>query len=238
MRIRSNRCLWSAPGPYSGRGRPNTHGKQFKLNDSSTWWEPKQTLESLEPKSGKIRLRTWDDLHFRGSPKHRMTLILVERLDTVMGQLKTQPLWLVWVGIQMPPLNEIWQLYLRRFALEHWYRLAKQTLHWTVPKLSTPEQCKRWSDLMPLLTWQLWLAKDAVREIRLSWQKSLPELTPGRVAQSMLPLLIEIGTQAVAPKPRGNCDGWPRKKPRTPRCRYPVVKKGKGRFQKTPLSVN
>jgi hypothetical protein len=114
MRIRSNRRLWSAPGPYNGRGRPNTHGKQFKLNDSSTWWEPKQTLASLEPKSGKIRLRKWDDLHFRGSPKHSMTLILVERLDTVTGQLKTQPLWLAWVGIEMPPLLEIWQLYLRR----------------------------------------------------------------------------------------------------------------------------
>jgi hypothetical protein len=43
-----------------------------------------------------------------------MTLILVERLDTVTGQLKTQPLWLAWVGLQMPPLLEIWQLYLRR----------------------------------------------------------------------------------------------------------------------------
>ena len=89
-----------------------------------------------------------------------MTLILVERLEAVTGQLKTQPLWLVWVGIQMPSLAEIWQLYLGRFALEHWYRLAKQTWHWTVPKLSTPEQCQRWSDLMPLVTWQLWLAKD------------------------------------------------------------------------------
>jgi hypothetical protein len=66
-----------------------------------------------------------------------MTLILVERLDSVTDQLKTQPLWLVWVGIQMPALKEIWQLYLRRFAIEHWYRLAKQTLNWTVPKLST-----------------------------------------------------------------------------------------------------
>ncbi len=64
-------------------------------------------------------------------------------LDTVTGQLKTQPLWLVWVGVQMPPLTEIWQLYLRRFAIEHWYRLAKQTLHLTIPKLSTPEQCER-----------------------------------------------------------------------------------------------
>jgi hypothetical protein len=73
--------------------------------------------------------------------------------------------------MQMPPLAEIWQLYLRRFAIEHWYRLAKQTLHWTVPKLSTPEQCERWSDLMPLGTWQLWLAKDVVTEIRLQAAK-------------------------------------------------------------------
>ncbi len=122
MRIRSNRCLWSTPPAYSGRGRPKIQGNQFKLNDSSTWWEPEQTLECLEPKLGRIRLRTWDNLHFRGSPKHQMTLILVERLDTVTGQLKTQPLWLVWVGVQMPPLTEIWQLYLRRFAIEHWYR--------------------------------------------------------------------------------------------------------------------
>ena len=114
MRLRSNRCLWSAPASYGGKGRPQVHGKQFKLNDSSTWWEPEQTLESVKPELGKIRLRNWDNLHFRGSPKHSMTLILVERLDTVTGQLKNQPLWLAWVGLQMPPLLEIWQLYLRR----------------------------------------------------------------------------------------------------------------------------
>lgn len=37
MRVRSNRNLWSAPEPYSGRGRPRWHGAKFKLNDSSTW---------------------------------------------------------------------------------------------------------------------------------------------------------------------------------------------------------
>ena len=109
---------------YNGKGRPKIHGQQFRLKDSQSWWAPEQTLESVEPKLGKIRLRKWDDLHFRGSPKHPMTLILVERLETVTGRLNSQPLWLVWVGIQMPSLAEIWQLYLRRFALEHWYRLA------------------------------------------------------------------------------------------------------------------
>jgi hypothetical protein len=43
-----------------------------------------------------------------------MTLILVERLETVTARLNSQPLWLVWVGIRMPSLAEIWQLYLRR----------------------------------------------------------------------------------------------------------------------------
>jgi hypothetical protein len=57
-----------------------------------------------------------------------MTLILVERLEAITGQLKTQPLWLVWVGLPMPPLTEIWQLYLRRFTIEHWYRECQTNL--------------------------------------------------------------------------------------------------------------
>jgi hypothetical protein len=90
---------------------------------------------------------------------------------------------------------------------------------------------------MPLLTWQFWLAKDLVREIRLPWQKALPQLTPGRVAQSILPLLIKIGTPAIPPKRRGNSVGWLPGKPRAIRCRYPVVKKGKGKFQNSQKSI-
>jgi len=55
MRIRSNRCLWSAPPSYSGKGRPKIHGQQFKLNDSQSWWEAEKTLEFVEAKLGKIR---------------------------------------------------------------------------------------------------------------------------------------------------------------------------------------
>ena len=73
-----------------------------------------QTLESVEPKLGKIRLIKWDDLDFRASPKHPMTLILVEGLETVTARLNSQPLCSVWVGIQKPSLAEIWQLYLGR----------------------------------------------------------------------------------------------------------------------------
>jgi hypothetical protein len=102
-----------------------------------------------------------------------MLLIRVERLDAQGNLRELKPLWLAWVGEEMPPVEQVWRLYLRRFTIDHWYRFLKQRLHWTVPKLSTPKQCERWSDLMPLMTWELWLARDIVTDNPLPWQKSL-----------------------------------------------------------------
>jgi hypothetical protein len=105
------------------------------------------------------------------------------------------------------------------------YRFAKQRLHWTLPKFSTPEQSDRWSDLMPLMTWQLWLARDIVRDNPLPWQKTAPKLTPGRVAQSIGAILAVIHTPAKPPKPRGKSPGWKPEQTRQRRINYPVVKK-------------
>ena len=100
----------------------------------------------------------WHCLHLRQAATHPVSLIQVERLDCAT-HTPTKPLWLIWLGSESPSLNTVCQDYLRRFAIDHWYRLAKQRLHWTLPQLSTPEQAQRWSDLMPLLTWQLWLVQ-------------------------------------------------------------------------------
>jgi hypothetical protein len=54
----------------------------------------------------------------------------------------------------------------------------------------------------------------------------------------MLPILIKIGSPAVGPKLEGNSAGWQTGKPRTQRCRYPVVKKGKSRFKKLPKFIS
>ena len=43
-----------------------------------------------------------------------MQLILVERLNPTSSPSKSKPLWLVWVGQSMPPLERIWRKYLRR----------------------------------------------------------------------------------------------------------------------------
>ncbi|MGB3639908.1 MAG: transposase [Rivularia sp. (in: cyanobacteria)] len=80
MRLRSNLCLWSAPPPYSGKGRPRFHGNKFKLNDPQTWIDPKQAIDANDSKLGLLRIYIWHDLHFRGAAKHPMSIGLIEVL--------------------------------------------------------------------------------------------------------------------------------------------------------------
>jgi hypothetical protein len=88
---------------------------------------------------------------------------------------------------------------------------------------------------MPLLTWQLWLAREIVIDNPLPWQKpqQAGQLTPGRVAQSFAGVLAVIGTPACFPKPRGKSQGWPKGQKRTPKIQYPTVKK---RYSPPPKS--
>jgi hypothetical protein len=225
VRLRSNLCLWGEPGAYSGKGCPRKHGDKFKLNEPTTWGEAASVFEVDDPKLKRVRVSLWKNLHFRKAATRPMSMIRVERIDEQGNQRVSKPLWLAWVGEEMPPIEEVWRLYLRRFTIDHWYRFLKQRLHWTIPKLSTPKQCERWSDLMPLMTWELWLARDIVADNPLPWQKSSDKMTPGRVAQAMGSIFAVIGTPAQPPKPRGKSPGWKTDQPRKRRIRYPIVKK-------------
>jgi hypothetical protein len=227
MRLRPNRCLWTEPPVYQKKGRPRKHGEKFKLADPSTWLTPFETIEIDDSVWGKIEIKRWRGLHFRETADVPMDLILIQRQGTKLTVDTAKPIWLACLIEQMPKLEALWSIYQRRFAIDHWNRFAKQRLHWTKPQFSTPAQGERWSDLMPLMTWQLWLARDIVTDTHLPWQKPQPtkKLTPGRVAQSLVAILTVIGSPAPEPKPRGKSSGWPQGKKRCRKIRYPVVKK-------------
>ncbi len=233
LRLRPNLCLWGAPPPYSGKGRPKVHGQKFKLADKSTWGEPVVTLKLEDPKWGTVQIQHWSGLHFRAAAAHPMQLLRITVSGKRIGDRSSKPMWLGWLGEEIPCLEKTWRYYLRRFAVDHWNRFAKQRLHWTLPHFSTTKLTERWSDLMPLMSWQLWLAREIVQDNPLPWQKSQTELTPGRVAQGFPVLLAAIDTPASAPKPRGKSPGWPQGQPRQKRTRYPVVKKTTPKPKKT-----
>ena len=85
---------------------------------------------------------------------------------------------------------------------------------------------------MPLVTWELWLARTIVDDRPLPWQKPQRKLTPGRVCQGMGAILAVIGTPAQVPKPRGKSPGWPTGRPRKRRERHPVVRKSQKQRKK------
>lgn len=208
-RLRPNRCVYGEPPSYSGKGRPSRkHGHKFKLKDPSTWPVADERQQWTTDEGETVEARCWHGYHFRQSADCSMSIIRIEVLSTGNGRRRpTKAKWKMWRGATMPTLPEVRCLYHQRFGIDHWNRFMKQRLHWTCPKLG--EQLQAWSDLMPLMSWQLWLARDGVKDNPLPWQKPQSELTPGRVAQGFAAIEAAIGSPACDPKPRGKSHGWP-----------------------------
>ena len=85
---------------------------------------PLETVEVEDAKLGRVRVTRWSQYHFRQSAQRPMEIVRVEVLEPKPGKRHFKPLWLDWLGQTMPPLDTLWLSYLRRFAIEHWYRFA------------------------------------------------------------------------------------------------------------------
>jgi len=228
FRVKPNRKFRRAPGAYKGRGRRPVHGTVFRLSEPETWHTPDEQWECEDQKLGQVKIKRWDDLHFEDAPKRGITLLRVERVVARGTRRDPRVVWLGYRGQgKLPPQDATWREYLSRYVIEHWYRFIKQSLNWTLPQLSTPEQGQLWSRLLLIASWQLWLARRAAQDNPRPWQKSQPpeKMTPGRVHRGMSGVLAGIGTPAQAPKPRGKSPGWPVGRVRTKRTRYAVIKK-------------
>jgi hypothetical protein len=215
--LRSDRVLcFPAPPRAGGRGRPVRHGPEFALADRATWPVPQITTSTETSRYGTAVASSWDRLHPRLTHRaawlhHDGELPVIDgtlirlQVDHLPGDRDPQPVWL-WSSrtqITAAGMDLLWQSFLRRFDLEHTFRLFKQVLGWTAPKIRDPAAADRWTWLIIAAYAQLRLARTLAEDLRLPWQRPAPagRLTPARVRRGFRNIRATAGCPAGAPKP-------------------------------------
>ena len=217
-RLRSDRVMQlPAPPQRPGTiGRPRKHGGELALADPATWPAPQVTTSTLTSRYGTAVAAAWDRVHPRLTHRgawldHHGPLPVIEgtlirlTVDHLPGDRDPKPVWLWFsrTGAAPDEVDRCWQAFLRRFDLEHTFRLFKQVLGWTVPKLRDPGAADRWTWLIIAAHTQLRLARPLAGDLRRPWERAAPpgRLTPARVRRGFRNIRTTAGCPAGAPKP-------------------------------------
>ncbi|WP_433415262.1 NF041680 family putative transposase [Microtetraspora malaysiensis] len=225
-RIRSDRILrLPKPSRLPGAiGRPPKHGPEFALDKPATWPEPQHTTTTDTTRYGTARSSSWDRLHPRLTHRtswldHEGELPIIEgtlirlQVEHLPGDRDPKPVWL-WssaTGITAADVDHRWQAFLRRFDIEHTFRLFKQTMGWTAPKIRDPAAADRWTWLVIAAYTQLRLARPLAVDLRRPWEKPVApgRLTPARVRRGFRNIRANTALPASAPKPSKPGPGRP-----------------------------
>ena len=241
-RLRSDRVMQlPAPPPRPGAlGRPRKHGGELALADPATWPAPQLTTSPVTTRYGTAVAAAWDRVHPRLTHRaawldHQGDLPVIDgtlirlQVDHLPGDRDPKPVWL-WssaTGAAPAAMDRLWQAFLRRFDLEHTFRLFKQVLGWTAPKIRDPAAADRWTWLIIAAYAQLRLARPLAADLRRPWERPAPpgRLTPARVRRGFRNIRAKTAQPASAPKPgKPGPDG--RQAQRTG-IRHPVMTWGK-----------
>jgi DDE superfamily endonuclease len=243
-RLRSDRVLFFPAAPRRpGRGRPSRHGPELKLADEQTWPAPAVTTLTQTTRYGTAAATSRDRLHPRLTSRaawqdHDGELPVIEgtlihlQVDHLPGDRNPKPVWLWWSATGAAPadVDRLWQAFLRRFDLEHTFRLFKQVLGWTAPKIRDPQAADRWTWIIIAAHAQLRLARHLASDLRVPWERPAPpsRLTPARVRRDFRNIRAKTTCPASAPKPGKPGPGRPPgSKNRRPAARHDVGKSAK-----------
>src|ERR1700691_545434 len=173
--------------------------------------------------SGPATSPGWERNCSPGSRSSRAPIIevRVERLPD--GRSPHRTMWLWHSGPQKPDLDVCWRAYLRRFDMEHTFKLMKSQLGWSAARIRNPEQAVRWTWLLIAAYVQLRLARGLAADLRRPWERRPRPgrpLTPYRVRRSFRHLRDRLGTPARLPKTTHPGPGRPPGGKNTPAPRH------------------
>lgn len=228
VRLNRRRVFWTPPPAASGTGHPRWYGEKARLWQPEALPAPDASATIQDARHGTVQVDLWRGMLQRPHPQTPLTLVRVQVDHLSRSTRRPAPLWLAWIGEEEPedPVD-FWRWYRLRFTIEGGFRFLKQTLGWTTVRLRDPAAAERWTWLLALALWHLWLARELVADQRLPWERRLaPEhLTPGRVLRAMGPILARVGTPARPVQPRGKSPGRQRGQCPGPATRHPVARR-------------
>ena len=228
LRIQTHRVFYRpAPPPDPHRpGRRPEKGARFQPKDPTTHGTPTATWSGTDARGRTVTVNSWDELAFAKGQAHPVTVLQCARQDGPNTKRDPRAMWLVWDSPDPAPLAEIPDLYTRRFCVDHGFRFGKQALLWDDPRLRTPSQFQRWTDLMCAAQNTLVLARPLAQLLRLPWERDTDRpATPQQVRRAFPDILAKLGTPAPPPQPRGKSPGRAPGTVVVPAKRYPVVRK-------------
>ena len=227
LRVKCNRVLYRpAPPRQPGqRGANRKDGARFQCSDASTHGEPDHCWEGTDADGKRVQVRCWDHLHLRAARDLPVSVIQVIRHGASDRPRDPKISWFVWKGDEPAPLEKISPTYRLRYSHEQSFRFDKQVLLWDEPRLRTPEQTERWTQIVACAHNQLLLARPLVVGSYRAWETRRSVLTLGQVRRAMPTFLTELGSPAPAPQPRGKAPGRAKGFHPTPAMRYPVIRK-------------
>lgn len=196
-----------APPPSGKRGAPCKDGALLQIGNPATYGRPDGEACRMDSKDRPVAISWWHHLHVREARWLSLTVIRIVRPHATNTQRDPRISWLVWIADEQVDLAEIALGYALRFSQEHGYRFDKQSLLWEEPRLRTPEQFERWSQLVAIAHNHLLLARDLVEIHVRPWESKRRPLSLQQVRRGMNPLLQQLGTPARPPKPRGKSKG-------------------------------
>ena len=229
IRLKCNRKLYRAAPPRKPgqRGAPAKHGPLFQGSRPETHGPADAEWEGVDEQGQQVQISCWRGLHFRDAPEAPVCVIRVQRESARGSKRDPRQSWFIWTGAEDISLEQVRPIYRRRFSHEHGYRLLKQDLLWTAAHLRTPEQVERWSWVVACACNLLLLCHHLGLAMLRPWESQHRPVTPRQVRRVMPTILMQVGTPARAPKPRGKSPGWRTGRKRTPAPRFAVVKKPK-----------
>jgi hypothetical protein len=240
LRVKCHRLLYrrALPRQPGQRGRSRLDGARFQCCDKSTHGEPDACWEGTDAKGHRVEVRCWKQLPLRQAREIELSVIQVIRHGAEGSTRDPQVSWLVWKGEEAPPLAEVSPDYRLRSSHEHGFRLDKQVLLWDKPRLRTPEQTERWTQVVACAHNQLVLARPLVEGIYRPWEHRRSVVTLSQARRGLPTLLMQLGTPARPPQPGGKAPGRPVGFHPQPAPRHPVIyKTSKKRTKRTKAAV-